>query len=156
VPRESAGVLVWRRKDDGIEVFLVHPGGPFWAKKDVHAWSIPKGEIEPGEEAFAVALREFGEETGQTIAGDFIALPRLKQKSGKLLHAWAVEGEVDAARVVSNEFELEWPPRSGRKQLFPEIDRAAWFPLAEARERLHAGMAPILDELARVLGQDDH
>jgi predicted NUDIX family NTP pyrophosphohydrolase len=156
VPRESAGVLVWRRQDDGIEVFLVHPGGPFWAKKDAHAWSIPKGEIEPGEEAFAVALREFGEETGQTIAGGFIALPRLKQKSGKLLHAWAVEGEVDAARVVSNEFELEWPPRSGRKQLFPEIDRAAWFPLAEARERLHAGMAPILDELARVLGQDDH
>jgi predicted NUDIX family NTP pyrophosphohydrolase len=149
--KQSAGILVWRRAGAGVEVFLVHPGGPFWAKKDVHAWSIPKGELEPGEEPFVVALREFAEETGQSIAGDFLPLPPLKQKSGKLLHAWAVEGTVDASTIVSNEFELEWPPRSGRKQHFPEVDRAGWFSLAEARERLHAGMVPILDAFARAL-----
>jgi predicted NUDIX family NTP pyrophosphohydrolase len=148
----SAGILVYRRGDAGLEVFLVHPGGPFWAKKDLAAWSIPKGEFGDDENPLAAALREFAEETGQTIEGDFRALTPVKQPSRKIVHAFAVEGEVDADKIASNEFELEWPPRSGRTQRYPEIDRAAWFPLAEARRRVHAGLVPVLDELARVLG----
>jgi predicted NUDIX family NTP pyrophosphohydrolase len=152
MPKRSAGILVWRRRGEAVEIFLVHPGGPFWAKKDEHAWSIPKGEFAERDDAFTVALREFGEETGQTIDGDFVALPPMKQPGGKILHIWAVEGEADAERIVSNAFEMEWPPRSGRKQSFPEIDRAAWFDLAEARRRIHAGMVPLLDEFARRAG----
>jgi predicted NUDIX family NTP pyrophosphohydrolase len=151
MPKESAGIIVWRRRGDGVEIFLVHPGGPFWAKKDRQGWSIPKGEVDPGEATLAAALREFKEETGQEIAGDFIALPRLKPKSGKILHAWAIEGEVDAERIVSNEFALEWPPRSGVIKLFPEVDRAAWFALEAARERLHAGQVPLLDALLAII-----
>ncbi|HEX3498019.1 MAG TPA: NUDIX domain-containing protein [Stellaceae bacterium] len=150
----SAGILVYRRRDTGPEVFLVHPGGPFWAKKDLAAWSIPKGEFSDEENPLAAALREFTEETGQTIGGDFLALTPVKQPSRKIIHAFAVEGEVDAGSIVSNEFEMEWPPRSGRMQRFPEVDRAAWFPLAEARRRIHAGLVPILDELALVLTAD--
>jgi len=149
---KSAGILVYRRGDAGLEVFLVHPGGPFWAKKDLAAWSIPKGEFGDDENPLAAALREFAEETGQTIEGDFRALTPVKQPSRKIVHAFAVAGEVDADRIASNEFELEWPPRSGTTQRFPEVDRAAWFPLAEARKRVHAGLVPVLDELARVLG----
>jgi len=149
---KSAGILVYRRGDAGLEVFLVHPGGPFWAKKDLAAWSIPKGEFGDDENPLAAALREFAEETGQTIEGDFRALTPVKQPSRKIVHGFAVEGDVDADNIVSNEFELEWPPRSGTMQRFPEVDRAAWFPLAEARRRVHAGLVPVLDELARVLG----
>ncbi len=149
---KSAGILVHRRGDAGLEVFLVHPGGPFWAKKDLAAWSIPKGEFGDDENPLAAALREFAEETGQTIEGDFRALTPVKQPSRKIVHAFAVAGEVDADKIASNEFELEWPPRSGTMQRFPEVDRAAWFPLAEARRRVHAGLVPVLDELARVLG----
>ena len=149
---KSAGILVYRRGDAGLEVFLVHPGGPFWAKKDLAAWSIPKGEFGDDENPLAAALREFAEETGQTIEGDFRALTPVKQPSRKIVHAFAVAGEVDADRIASNEFELEWPPRSGTTQRFPEVDRAAWFPLAEARKRVHAGLVPVLDELARTLG----
>ncbi len=149
---KSAGILVYRRGDAGLEVFLVHPGGPFWAKKDLAAWSIPKGEFGDDENPLAAALREFAEETGQTIEGDFRALTPVKQPSRKIVHAFAVAGEVDADKIASNEFELEWPPRSGTMQRFPEVDRAAWFPLAEARRRVHAGLVPVLDELARVLG----
>ncbi len=148
----SAGILVYRRRDAGLEVFLVHPGGPFWAKKDQGAWSIPKGEFTAEENALDAALREFAEETGQTIHGDFRPLIPTRQPSRKIIHAFAVEGEVDADNIVSNEFELEWPPRSGRRQLFPEIDRGAWFTFAEARKRLQPGLVPILDELAAVLG----
>jgi predicted NUDIX family NTP pyrophosphohydrolase len=149
----SAGLVVHRKNAGrGLEVFLVHPGGPFWAKKDAQAWSIPKGEIEAGEEPFAVALREFTEETGQTVAGTFMALSPCPQPGGKVVHTWAVEGEVDPARLVSSTFELEWPPRSGRRQAFPEVDRGAWFTPAEAREKLHRGQVPILDELCRRLG----
>jgi predicted NUDIX family NTP pyrophosphohydrolase len=150
----SAGILVYRRRDSRLEVFLVHPGGPFWAKKDLAAWSIPKGEFDDTENPLAAALREFTEETGQTIEGDFLTLTPVKQKSRKIVHAFAVEGEVDADSIVSNEFELEWPPRSGKTQRFPEVDRAAWFPLEEARKRIHAGLVPVLDELARVLSAD--
>jgi predicted NUDIX family NTP pyrophosphohydrolase len=151
MPKRSAGILVYRRAGSGIEVFLVHPGGPFWAKKEFRAWSIPKGEYEEGEDPFTVALREFREETGQEIAGDWLPLATVKTPGGKFLSSWAVEGVVDAAAIVSNEFAMEWPPRSGRMQMFPEVDRAAWFALPEARERVHAGMVPILDELARKL-----
>jgi predicted NUDIX family NTP pyrophosphohydrolase len=152
MPVRSAGIIVYRCPHAGLELFLVHPGGPFWAKKDLGAWSIPKGEIADGEDPLAAALREFTEETGQTIAGDVLILTPAKQPSRKIVHAFAVEGEVDAERIVSNEFELEWPPRSGRMQRFPEVDRGAWFTIAEARRRVHAGLVPVLDELARVLG----
>jgi len=148
----TAGILVYRHRAATPEVFLVHPGGPFWAKKDHGAWSIPKGEFPAEEDALAAALREFTEETGQTIRGEFRPLTPVRQPSRKIVHGFAVEGEVDADRVVSNEFELEWPPRSGRRQRFPEVDRGAWFTFAEARKRLQAGQVPILDELARMLG----
>jgi predicted NUDIX family NTP pyrophosphohydrolase len=151
VPKESAGLLLYRRAADGPEVLLVHPGGPFWARKDEHAWSIPKGELDDGEEPLTAARREFAEETGLTIEGDFRALPPCKPPGGKLVRAFAVEGDADAAAVKSNTFELEWPPRSGRRQEFPEIDRAAWFPLATARGKIHKGQLPLLDALEQLL-----
>jgi predicted NUDIX family NTP pyrophosphohydrolase len=147
----SAGILVYRRGAAGLEIFLVHPGGPFWAKKDLAAWSIPKGEFGDDEDPLAAALREFAEETGQMIKGEFLTLTPVKQPSRKLVHAFAIEGDVDPEKIVSNEFELEWPPRSGRMQRFPEVDRAAWFPLEEARRRLHRGLVPLVDELALAL-----
>jgi predicted NUDIX family NTP pyrophosphohydrolase len=151
---KSAGILVYRRGVAGLEVFLVHPGGPFWARKDLGAWSIPKGEFGDEEDPLESALREFTEETGQTIGGDFLTLTPAKQKSRKIVHAFAVEGDVDPDRIASNEFEMEWPPRSGKMQRFPEVDRGAWFPLAEAKQRIHAGLVPLLDELARSLTAD--
>jgi predicted NUDIX family NTP pyrophosphohydrolase len=149
--RQSAGLLVYRRAKNGLQVFLVHPGGPFWAKKDRGAWSIPKGEFDESEEGLAAARREFREEVGQDIAGVFIALTPRRQPSRKTIHAWAVEGEVDAEALVSNEFELEWPPRSGRMQRFPEVDAGAWFALDEAKGRIQPGQLPILEELAQLL-----
>ena len=146
--KASAGLLVFRRRGGEIEVFLVHPGGPFWAKKDAGAWTIPKGEIAPGEDALACARREFREETGQGIDGDFLALGDIRQAGGKIVTAWAVAGDVDAERIVSNSFELEWPPRSGRKRSFPEVDRAQWFPLDEAKRRINKGQAELLERLA--------
>jgi len=150
--KQSAGLLLFRRKPAGMEVFLVHPGGPFWAKKDQGAWSIPKGEFAEGEDALAAARREFEEEIGQAIEGRFIALTPRRQRSGKVVHAWAVEADLDADAIRSNTFEIEWPPRSGRKQAFPEVDRAAWFDLDEARARILQGQAPMLDELATKRG----
>jgi len=149
--RQSAGLLVYRRAKNGLQVFLVHPGGPFWAKKDRGAWSIPKGEFDESEEGLAAARREFREEVGQDIAGVFIALTPRRQPSRKTIHAWAVEGEVDAAALVSNEFELEWPPRSGRMQRFPEVDAGAWFAFDEAKGRIQPGQLPLLEELAQLL-----
>jgi predicted NUDIX family NTP pyrophosphohydrolase len=153
MPTRSAGILVYRRRPTGLEVFLVHPGGPFWAKKDQGAWSIPKGEFGDAENALDAARREFTEETGQTIDGEFLTLTPSRQPSRKIVHAFAVEGNVDADNIVSNEFELEWPPRSGVMQRFPEIDRGAWFAIAEAKKRVHAGLVPILEELERLIGR---
>jgi predicted NUDIX family NTP pyrophosphohydrolase len=131
-------------------VLIGHMGGPFWAKKDAGAWSIPKGEYEPGEDAFAVALREFEEEVGTPVpAADFVPLGELRTTSSKVLTVWAAEGDLDASAAVSNTFELEWPPRSGRLQQFPEIDRAAWFPVEEARTKLVKGQVGFLDRLPR-------
>jgi predicted NUDIX family NTP pyrophosphohydrolase len=147
----SAGLLVHRSHLSVLEVFLIHPGGPLWAKKDAGAWSIPKGEIDGNEEALAAARREFREETGQDIAGQFRPLPTIKQTGGKVVHAWAVEGNCDADAIRSSTFEMEWPPKSGRIQSFPEVDRAAWFTLEEARERILKSQLPLLDALEQLL-----
>ena len=149
--KQSAGILAYRRAGEEWQVFLVHPGGPFWAKKDLGAWSMPKGEFTEEEDALIAAKREFREEVGQGIDGSFIALGPRRQKTGKTIHAWAVESDVDEARLVSNEFEMEWPPRSGRTQRFPEVDRGQWFGFAEAKRRLNPGQIPILEELALLL-----
>ena len=149
--RQSAGLLVYKRAKSGLQIFLVHPGGPFWAKKDRGAWSIPKGEFAEGEEGLAAARREFREEVGQDVAGPFFVLTPRRQPSRKMIHAWAVEGEVDAEALVSNEFELEWPPRSGRMQRFPEVDAGTWFTFEEAKGRIQPGQLPILEELAQLL-----
>ena len=145
--KTSAGILLYRRRADNLEVFLVHPGGPFWAKKDLGAWSLPKGELADGEDPLEAAKREFTEETGFPIDGDFRPLRPLRQPSGKTIVAWAVEGDCDPAELRSNTFELEWPPKSGKRAQFPEVDRAAWFSLEEARGRINKGQAPFLDEL---------
>ena len=150
--RISAGLLLYRQSATGLEVLLVHPGGPFWAKKDAGAWSIPKGEPEPGEDLAAAARRELAEETGCTVTGELLPLGSLRQPSGKLVHAWAVRADFDPEHLVSGTFTMEWPPRSGREQSFPEVDRASWFPLAEARTRLLRGQVGFLDRLERKLG----
>jgi predicted NUDIX family NTP pyrophosphohydrolase len=149
---KSAGILMYRFQNSGLEVFLVHPGGPFWAKKDAGAWSIPKGEVGEGEAPLNAAKREFREETGFFVEGDFIALTPLKQPSGKRVYAWAVEGDCDSSSVKSNTFSMEWPPRSGRRQEFPEIDRAGWFGIAQAAEKLLPSQRGFLDELLRISG----
>lgn len=153
MPKHSAGLLMYRYRDGVLEVFLVHPGGPFWAKKDLGAWSIPKGEYDPAEDALAAARREFAEETGFSAEGEFIPLTALKQPSGKLISAWAFEGDCDPGAIRSNTFTLEWPPRSGNTKEFPEIDRAGWFPLEEAKVKIIQGQAGFLEELRRVLRQ---
>ena len=149
--QKSAGILLYRIKGNEPELFLVHPGGPFWKNKDFGAWSIPKGEFNEGEDPLDAAKREFKEETGTTINGKFIELLPIKQKSGKLVYAWAVEGEIDPITVVSNTFPLEWPPKSGKFQIFPEIDRAAWFRIVEAREKLLLTQVPLIDQLLNLL-----
>ena len=141
----SAGILMWRRRAGGIEVLLGHFGGPFWAKRDAGAWAIPKGLIEPGEEAEACARREFAEEHGTAPEGPLVPLGRIRQKGGKWVEAFALEGDLDAEAIVSNMFTVEWPPKSGRFQSHPEIDRAAWLTLAEAREKILPSQRAILD-----------
>jgi len=145
--KTSAGILLYRRKDNVLRVFLIHPGGPFFANKDEGAWSVPKGELDEGEDALAAALREFGEETGCKAEGDFIPLSSIKQKGGKTVLAWAVEGDCDAASIKSNTFALEWPPKSGRVQDFPEVDRAGWFTVDEAKKKINPAQAALVDEL---------
>jgi len=147
MPRASAGLLPYRRQDERIDVFLVHPGGRFWAGKDEHVWSIAKGEVEPLESLLAAARREFSEETGLHCQGSIIPLTARRQPGGKVVHAWAVETDCDAGAIRSNAFRLEWPPHSGQIQQFPEIDRAAWFDIATAREKIHEGQVGFLDEL---------
>lgn len=149
--KQSAGLLPYRRRNGVVEVFLVHPGGPFWAKKDSAGWSIAKGEFSEEEDPLAAALREFGEETGFTLAGVFQPLGSLRQSGGKTVHAWAIEQELDEEAMVSNTFELEWPPRSGKLTEFPEIDRAAWFTLETAAEKLHKGQVEFLSRLESML-----
>lgn len=141
-----------RGKGKDLEVFLVHPGGPFWAKKDAGAWSIPKGLADPGEDMPAAAKREFEEETGHVPQGEFRPLGVFKQPSGKLIHAFAVEGNCDPLKIISNEFEMEWPPKSGKRARFPEVDRAGWFGAGEALTKILKGQAPILRKLFETLG----
>lgn len=151
MPAPSAGLLVYRGTADVLEVFLVHPGGPFWARKDLGAWSIPKGEISPDEDPLPAARREFEEETGSAVEGPTLALGEIRQAGGKRVQAWAVRGDLDASQVRSNTFEIEWPPRSGRMRAFPEVDRAAWFAIDEARRRILPSQAPLLDRLLAAL-----
>lgn len=150
--RTSAGILLWRRREGRLEVLLAHQGGPFWATKDLGHWTIPKGEVEPGEELTAVARREFAEETGHEAPDQpLLELGEITQKSGKLVLGWAVEGDLDPSTAVSNTYELEWPPRSGVVQSFPEIDRVEWFDLGEARRKLKAAQVPFVDRLQAAL-----
>jgi predicted NUDIX family NTP pyrophosphohydrolase len=148
MPKFSAGILLYRRNPH-LEVFLVHPGGPFWAKKD--AWSIPKGEYESSEDPLAAARREFAEETGSAIEGDFLALGQIRQPSGKQVTAWAVEGDFDPAKLVSNTCLVEWPPRSGKEIEIPEVDRGAWFSIEDARAKIFRGQGTLLDRLVEAL-----
>jgi predicted NUDIX family NTP pyrophosphohydrolase len=149
MPQRSAGILLFRHGDAGLEVLLVHPGGPFFARRDAGAWGIPKGMYEDGEEPLACARREFAEELGsQCPEGPAIELGEIRQRNGKRVTAWAVQGDLDAGAITSNTFEIEWPPRSGRTGVFPEVDRAAWFALPAAREKILAAQAPLLDRLA--------
>lgn len=153
MPQISAGLLLYRWQAEQLQVLLVHPGGPFFRNKDEGAWTIPKGEVNEGEDLLATACREFTEETGAAPAGAWLALTPIKQKGGKVVHAWAGRGEFDPAGLRSNTFELEWPPKSGRLQKFPEVDRADWFALDQAKAKINAAQIPLLDELARKLSQ---
>jgi predicted NUDIX family NTP pyrophosphohydrolase len=152
MPQHSAGILLYRRRGAGIEVLLVHPGGPFWANKDDGAWSIPKGGYEPGEDPLAAAKREFAEETGAQVEGEAVALGLFRQSSAKIVDVWAVEGDFDPATLVSNTFSMEWPPRSGRMREVPEVDRAEWFRPEAAAHKILKGQRPVLDALLRRLG----
>ncbi len=151
--KQSAGILLYRSAGANVEVFLVHPGGPFWARKDDGAWSIPKGEFTDGEEPLEAAKREFQEETSFPIEGTFIPLNPVKQPGGKTVYAWAVEGDIDAGTVHSNTFSIEWPRGSGKTKLFPEIDGAGWFELSTAKIKILRGQLGLLEQLARKLSQ---
>jgi predicted NUDIX family NTP pyrophosphohydrolase len=151
MPKRSAGLLMYRWREGHLEIFLVHPGGPFWAKKDLGAWSISKGEYVEGELPLEAARREFEEETGFAADGDFLELGAVQQAGGKVVMAWAFEGDCDPSKLISNRCEIEWPPRSGRKIEIPEVDRGGWFSIAEARERILKSQAPFLDRLQQNL-----
>lgn len=148
--KQSAGILLYRMTENKLEVFLVHPGGPFWKNKDVGAWTIPKGEFDGDETALDAAVREFREETGHALPGPFYALEPIRQKGGKKVFAWAASGDLDPAAIVSNTFEMEWPPRSGRMQSFPEVSKGAWFDLETASQIINPAQTALLDELERV------
>ena len=149
--KKSAGILLYRRKGSGLEVLLAHPGGPFWKSRDLGAWTLPKGEIDEGEEPYAAARREFAEETGFEPGEAGIALEPLRQRSGKVIHAWAIEGDCDAAAAHSTLFKMEWPPKSGLQEEFPEIDRVEWFAIPEAERRILPGQSPFLAQLQSLL-----
>ncbi|HEY5024621.1 MAG TPA: NUDIX domain-containing protein [Acidimicrobiales bacterium] len=157
MPRVSAGLLVYRTSADGdVEVLLVHPGGPFWARKDAGAWSIPKGEYDEGDDPALRAEEEFAEELGRRApSGPRLDLGEVRQAGGKRVRAWAVRGDVDASATTSNVFEMEWPPRSGEHRTFPEVDKAAWFTVDQARTKLLAGQLPLLERLEAIAGADD-
>lgn len=149
--KKSAGILLFRRTKDGIEVLLAHPGGPLWKNKDAGAWTIPKGEFADDEKPLDAANREFTEETGIALYGDFIELTPVRQKSGKTVYAWALEFEINASEIQSNVFEMEWPPKSGKLGRFPEIDRAEWFRIEAARQKIIPAQAAFVDELIQIL-----
>jgi predicted NUDIX family NTP pyrophosphohydrolase len=149
--KQSAGIILYRHRDSALEIFLVHPGGPFWKNKDSGAWSIPKGEFDEREDPLQAARREFHEETGCSVDGSFIALRPVRQAGGKMVHAWAVEGDCEAESIRSNSFTIEWPPRSGQRKDFLEVDRAGWFSLELGREKILKGQLMLLDELQRIL-----
>jgi len=153
--KRSAGLLLFRHRDGHLEVLLGHPGGPYWANKDLQAWSIPKGEYAEDEEALAAAQREFREETGYACAPPFTDLGELRQPGGKLVHIWACAGDADPAALVSNSFEMEWPPKSGRMQRFPEFDRVQWFGMEEAQRRILTGQREFVERLAQGLRKDE-
>jgi len=150
--KQSAGILLYKKSAGELFVFLVHPGGPFFAKKDLGAWSIPKGEFSEGEEPLTAARREFYEETGVQIDGPFMELSPIKLKSGKMIFAWACEGDLDTAKIKSNTFDLEWPPKSGRIQSFPEIDKGDWFPTAVAKTKINERQSAFIDQLIEIIG----
>jgi predicted NUDIX family NTP pyrophosphohydrolase len=152
--KTSAGLLMFRLRGAAPEVLLVHPGGPLWAAKDDGAWSIPKGVVQPGEDALTAARREFAEETGFQADGTFLPLTPLRQPSGKVIHAWAFAGDAEPAELRSNLFSLEWPPKSGRQEAFPEVDRAGWFPLSAAQRKIIPGQRGFLAELAARLDRE--
>jgi len=153
VPKRTAGLLLFRERAGRLEVLLVHPGGPFWAKKDDGAWSIPKGEFEEGEEPLAAAKREFEEETGTKREGEAIPLEPLRQAGGKWVHAFAMKADFDPATLRSNTFRMEWPPKSGRQQDFPEVDRAAWFSIDVARRKILKSQAALVGQLVRIIAR---
>ncbi|MCD6238532.1 MAG: NUDIX domain-containing protein [Thermotogae bacterium] len=150
--KKSAGILLYRLKNGTLEIFLVHPGGPFWAKRDLGAWSIPKGEIARDEDPLDTAKREFREELGVDFAGELIPLTPIKQKSGKVVYAWASEGDIDPDKIKSNTFEMEWPLRSGKKREFPEIDRGGWFNILDAKRKINPAQSALIDELMSKFG----
>jgi predicted NUDIX family NTP pyrophosphohydrolase len=152
MPKKSAGLLLYRKRKDILEVFLAHPGGPFFVNKDSGFWGIPKGLIDEGEDALAAAQREFEEETGFKAEGPFLPLTAVTQKGGKVVQAWAFEGDVDAEKMRSNTFTLEWPPHSGKQQEFPEVDRGAWFSINEAKQAINVAQVSFLEELQRLVG----
>ena len=151
IKKQSAGVMVFKIEANELMIFLVHPGGPYWQKKDTGSWSIPKGEFDDEEIALEAAKREFKEETGYTISGDFIELTPIKQKSGKMVYAWAVENNIEAENIKSNLFTIEWPPKSNKMVTFPEVDKAAWFTADVAKTRINPAQVPLIDELAKKL-----
>jgi predicted NUDIX family NTP pyrophosphohydrolase len=153
--KQSAGLLIYRKSNSAIEVLIVHPGGPFWAKKDKAAWSLPKGEFEENEDTLTTAKREFKEELGhEPPEGEYIEIGSVKNKSGKVIHGWTVEGDVDVSMIKSNTFKMEWPPKSGQHQEFPEVDKAGWFSLEKAKEKLNPAQAEFIDRLAETLDID--
>jgi predicted NUDIX family NTP pyrophosphohydrolase len=145
--KQSAGILLFRENKAGLEVFLVHPGGPFWKNKDEGVWSIPKGELNEHEESLPAAIREFFEETGVLLSGEFIPLNPVRLKSGKKVFAWALEKDIDAENILSNNFEIEWPPKSGKMQSFPEVDRGEWFTVAQAKKKINDMQVAFINEL---------
>ncbi len=149
--KQSAGILLYRLTEGEYEVLLVHPGGPFWKNKDAGVWTIPKGEFLGNEDPLAAAIREFKEETGYLIDGEFLPLAPVKQKSGKWIFAWALSGTIDAEKITSNHFEIEWPPKSGKQQSFPEVDKAAWFTFPIAKEKINPAQVSLLDQLAGLI-----
>jgi len=154
--KKSAGLLLYRCMENTIEFFLVHPGGPFWKNKDIGAWTIPKGELEDEEDALETAKREFKEETGTIIDGNFITLTPVKQKAGKLVYAWAIQGNIDSEKITSNTFKIQWPPKSGKWVDLPEVDKAGWFSIEESKQKINPAQIPLIDELLELIKNTNH